>query len=158
MSRKLAAMCATFLALVFLAGCSAPRVELKFFYTVPEISDTCIELVKGLPGHVLDQGQRPLAPIQGNNGEDLRPVAAAWGDPVISLICGFEEPSEISPVPEHISVNGIDWYIEPRTNGQWFTSTNLSVTVQVRVPKDYAPETNVLADLSDALNKYVVAS
>lgn len=159
MSRKLKAVIVASLVALALTACSAPRVQLNYYAQDDAMRPTCIELVSTLPGHVLDQGKRTLEPIEeGSESSDLTKTATVWGDPVISLLCGVLELDTINLSLELIEVNGISWYAEKTTNGYRFTSKNLVVRVQVRVPKDYAPETNVLADLSDALTKYIVAS
>lgn len=119
--------------------------------------DDCYELVSHLPGHLLDQGMRQFKnPDPATGLPDQTHIAAVWGDPVISLLCGTLAPEALTPSSQLTDINGISWFAEETTNGYRFTSTNLNVRVQVRVPDAYAPETNVLVELSSALSAYVV--
>ena len=154
MSRTFKSLCALSATLLLLTACSAPRVELKYFNVDESMRTDCIALVQRLPGHVLDQGQREIVAYE----LDQSKLAAVWGDPVITLLCGVFAPLTLKPTSELVTVNEISWFPEETTNGYIFTSTNLRARVLVRVPADYAPETNVLADLSDALAPYLLTN
>jgi hypothetical protein len=55
------------------------------------------------------------------------------------------------PSTEHCeTVNGIDWVVQPLTDGEEFTTFGRSPAIQVLVPKHYAPEEFALTALAAA--------
>jgi len=70
------------------------------------------------------------------------PATRAWGDPAIVAICGYPplEPSTL----DCIAVDGVDWVVQPRSDGVQFTAYGRTPTMDVLVPSAYAPEPLVL--------------
>lgn len=147
-------------SLFLLTACGAPRVYINWYDAQASTVEPCKTLVTELPGHLLDQGRRQLTSVNTSDKaiDDQTKTAAAWGDPVISLLCGPVAPAALQPDSQLTVVNGISWFAQQTENGYHFWSVNLKYRVQVNVPSNYAPETNVLVELSSALSKYVVAN
>jgi hypothetical protein len=80
--------------------------------------------------------------------------AAAWGAPPVVLRCGVPEPAR--PLDAQLfSVDGVDWYAVPGTGGWFFTTVDRAAVVEVAVPDDYAPESDVLVDLAPSITETV---
>jgi hypothetical protein len=103
----------------------------------------CQQLVASLPGHLLDQGRRDLTADQGSEQ-----VAAVWGDPVITLRCGWQVSDIDTWDPTVLTVNGVAWHWRELTGGYEFYWTDGRISVDVSVPAAYAPQTNVLTELA----------
>ncbi|MEI6404578.1 MAG: DUF3515 family protein [Actinomycetes bacterium] len=129
-----------------LTGCAASTVAIPHYTVATEQRAECESIVAALPGHMLDQGRRVVAPT----GAHTEKVSAVWGDPTIVLRCGVGRTSA-PPSTDGVTVNGIDWVIQKLTHGYEFSSTSLSVTIVVTVPESYAPEINVLSELAPTL-------
>lgn len=160
MRRTLAALSSACLLLISLTACGAPKVYLNWYDADPSTYAPCVELVQKLPGHVLDQGRRELSSHTQDDKDinDQSKSSAVWGDPVISLVCGVVAPPELQPDSQLIDINGVSWFPLETENGYQFWSSNVKYRIRVNVPKDYAPETNVLVELSSSLSQYVVTN
>ncbi len=88
------------------------------------------------------------------SGLSARPVsvdsaaARAWGDPAVVAICGYPAPGPSTL--ECLSVDGIDWLVQRRSNGVQFTTYGRSPALDVLVPSAYAPEPLLLPAFGDA--------
>ena len=160
MRRRFRAIAFVAASLLALTSCGAPRVYLNWYDADPAAYTPCVQLVKELPGHLLDQGRRELSSQTSDdkNINDQSKSSAVWGDPVISLACGAVAPPELRPDSQLTEVNGITWLALQTENGYQFWSSNLKYRIRVNVPKDYAPETNVLVELSTPLMKYEISN
>jgi hypothetical protein len=120
-----------------LAGCShAVHARLPVNASAP----ACVTSAHRLPAKLLGQSRRTTTPAS--------PALAAWGDPAIILRCGVESPGAST---EHCeTVNGIDWLVQPLTDGEEFTTFGRTPAIQVLVPKHYAPEEFALPALAPA--------
>ena len=98
-----------------------------------------------LPDTLADQSPRETDPTG--------PLVAAYGDPPIVLRCGVDQPAALEPTSQLVTVNGVDWFAEPLTNGYLFTTVGRVADVEVAVPSDYAPEANPLVELSTAIKQ-----
>jgi len=98
-----------------------------------------------LPDTLADQSPRETDPTG--------PLVAAYGDPPIVLRCGVDQPAALERTSQLVTVNGVDWFAEPLTNGYLFTTVGRVADVEVAVPSDYAPEANPLAELSAAIKQ-----
>lgn len=107
----------------------------------------CAELVASLPSRVAGQEQRRTEPES--------PATAAWGDPPISVRCGVETPAAYQPTSQLFSVNGVDWLAEELSSGFRFTTVGLPVNTEVTVPDAYAPEADVIAQLSVPISRAI---
>jgi hypothetical protein len=97
-------------------------------------------MVDALPSLVLDQRQIDTRPPS-----DL---TAAWGSPAITLACGVPAPAALGPTSSLITIEGVDWFAEPLTEGYRFTSVGLVGHVRVEVPDAYSPEADPLVELA----------
>lgn len=94
------------------------------------------------------------ATLEGGERRDVRPesaLTAAWGRPAIVLRCGVPRPSAYASDAAVISVNGVDWLPEQTAWGYVFTTVGRRADVEVRVPREYAPEVNPLTDISSVV-------
>lgn len=121
------------------AGCAAPvAVE------VPgDAVDACVQAAELLPTTVRGQERRETTPPS-----DL---TAAWGDPPVVWRCGVGSPAALRPDSSLIEINGISWFAEELTGGYRFTTIGLQPDVELTVPKNYAPEAEVVVRLTPAL-------
>ena len=62
--------------------------------------------------------------------------------PAIIAICGYAAPPPSAL--ECIAVDGVDWVVQPRSNGVQFTTYGREPALDVLVPSAYAPEPLVL--------------
>jgi hypothetical protein len=99
----------------------------------------CADLVAALPEVVADAVRRDVQPPD--------PTTAAWGDPPVILRCGVPAPVA-DPTTTVLEVDGVDWLPVPGEGGTFFSTLNRVATVEVAVPDDYAPEADVLSDLT----------
>jgi hypothetical protein len=77
------------------------------------------------------------------------PAVAAWGDPAIIWRCGVTPPGPTTK--DCITVDGIDWVVDPLDDGTGFVTYGRDPAVQVLVPTAYAPETFALPALAAAV-------
>ncbi len=105
----------------------------------------CGPLLDAFPQRVAGQDQRSTEPES--------PATAAWGDPPISVVCGVDRPAAYQPTSQLLSVNGVDWLPEQLESGTRFTTIGQPANVEVTVPAAYAPEADVLAQLSRPISR-----
>jgi hypothetical protein len=103
----------------------------------------CATMAGALPSRLLSQER--VATSQ------TSPAVAAWGRPAIIWRCGVEPPAPTTQ--DCITVNGIDWLVQPLDDGTGFVTYGRTPAVQVLVPKEYAPETFALPALSTAVSQ-----
>ncbi len=143
-------ICPLLVALV-LGGCSS-AVQVDAPAPPSEVAAACADLLEGLPQEVADQPSRAVDAGAG--------AAAAWGDPPIVLVCGVEEPEEFAEVRVCTTVNGIDWFIPVAQLDSTvpvdltMTTVNRTPHVEVRMPKEYAPQATTLVDLADPVRRH----
>lgn len=106
------------------------------------VREQCAVVMAALPATVLDEQRREVTPGA---------LAAAWGDPTITLRCGVEKPPGLGAESECFEVNGVGWFAEEADGGFLFTTIGRSAYVQVGVPTAYAPEANALVDVAAAI-------
>ena len=66
------------------------------------------------------------------------PAARAWGDPAIVAICGYDPPAPSTL--ECVSVDGVDWLVQARSDGVQFTTYGRAPAMDVLIPARYAPQ------------------
>ena len=66
------------------------------------------------------------------------PAARVWGNPAVIAICGYDAPAPSTL--ECLSVDGVDWLVQRRSDGVQFTTYGRSPAMDVLVPAAYAPE------------------
>jgi Protein of unknown function (DUF3515) len=137
-----------FLAGVLLIGAAAFGLHARplpvdLTHPGPAAAAACAELSRRLPATVAGQGRRAVDPTSQRS--------AAWGaDPVV-LRCGVGAPAALAPTSELTTIDGVDWLPEQLDHGYRYTSVGRTAAVQVTVPDSYAPEADVLVDLSPAI-------
>lgn len=137
---------ATLLLAVPLAACSPATVTIP----APELdaaeTTACAALVDALPARLVGQDRRSPDVDHG----------AAWGDPVIVLRCGVDEPAGFDELATCQVVNDVAWYIpEEQVTGApvdiLMTTVGRRPGVEVALPAEYFPPAAAMAQLSDAL-------
>ena len=119
-----------------LTGCSRPVAV-----QAPEMSASCKTVLAEAPIRLLGQLQRETSP---------RDVAAvAWGDPPIVLVCGGQR--SVPADAQVIAVEDMEWVVESTDAGTVFSSVSGEPVLQVRVPVDYRPEIDAVAEITSAL-------
>lgn len=113
----------------------------------PVSADHCTQFMSKLPGTLADQASRETDPDS--------PLTAAWGDPAITVRCGVPTPDALTPDSVVYNLNGVVWFPEELTAGYVFTTYQRQSNVEVTVPDDYAPEANVVTELSDLVAETV---
>lgn len=105
----------------------------------------CARMAAQLPATLLGQ-QRVTT-------SSTSPAVAAWGSPAIIWRCGVPPPAPTTN--ECVSVDGVDWVVDPLDDGTGFVTYGRVPAVQVLVPREYSPETFALPALADAVNLVV---
>lgn len=123
------------------AGCARP-VDV----TGSPTDSACDPFLGSLPVTIAEQTVRETVP------RDVS--ASAWGDPPIIVRCGVPTPVGLNPASALIDVESTTWFPEDLTNGTMFTSVGITPRIEVTVPRDYAPEVNVLLDLAPAVSAH----
>jgi Protein of unknown function (DUF3515) len=128
---------------LMLDGCGFGAVEIAPYEPEPGTSEACAALSEALPDVVSDAVRRDTEPAV--------PYVAAWGDPAVVLRCGVPLPAEYGPDSQLLDIDGVGWLPVDGEGGTFFTAADRVVHVEVAVPADYAPEADVLADLTPAI-------
>ncbi len=130
--------------LLVVAGCSTAHVTVATPSPPSRAAAAaCDDFADELPSTLVDQIVRETHPDS--------PLVAAYGNPPIVLRCGVARPDALEPTSQLVSVNGVDWFPEPLSNGYLFTTVGRIANVEVAVPADYAPEAGPLVELSDVV-------
>lgn len=106
----------------------------------------CDAFLAALPVQINEQTVRETVPREAS--------VAAWGDPPILVRCGVPAPGALDPTSALIDVESITWFPETLTNGTVFTSVGTSPIIEVTVPREYAPEVNVLVDVATTVARH----
>ena len=135
------------IAAAALSGCSnAISVQ------APDITDACEPILASAPITLLGELQRETTPRQA--------AAIAWGDPAIVLACGVEPASTVNA--QVIVVAGIEWIAESAaddgSDGTVFTTFGAEPVLQMRIPADYRPEIDAVAEYGASLPPGVLSS
>lgn len=120
-----------------MAACSAP-VSVQ----APSMTSRCEDILSDTPIRLLGELQRETTPRDA--------AAIAWGDPPIVLACGVDDSTP--PDAQVITVDGVDWVAEQSDAGTIFTTFGREPTLQVRVPAEYRPEVDAVAELTPSLS------
>ena len=115
----------------------------------PVAAAACTRMAAALPDEVRGQSRRTVEPTSDRT--------AAWGDPPIVLTCGVPRPPQLQPETTLLTVDGVDWFVQPLTRGTRFTSTGPVAYVQVEVPEDYTSASDALVDLNAAVRTIPLA-
>jgi hypothetical protein len=70
--------------------------------------------------------------------------------------CGVREPTSFEATSALIDVESVTWFPEPLSNGTLFATVGRAPRIEVTVPRDYAPEVNVLVDLAASARENTV--
>ncbi|HRW18248.1 MAG TPA: DUF3515 family protein [Dermatophilaceae bacterium] len=74
------------------------------------------------------------------------PAVRAWGDPAIVAICGYPAPAPSTS--GCLTVDGVDWVLQQRSDGVQATTYGRSPAMDVLVPTAYTTDQRVLPALS----------
>lgn len=113
----------------------------------PESQASCAALLADLPDVVSDAVQRDV--------RDEPEGIAAWGEPLIVLRCGVPLPPEYRPDALLTELDGVAWLDIDGEGGTFFATVDRDPIVEVAVPADYAPQSDVLADLAPAIAAHI---
>ncbi|WP_172382163.1 DUF3515 domain-containing protein [Streptomyces sp. MNP-20] len=93
------------------------------------VTELCRNLDERLPREVDGLDRRDPKPSS--------PLTAGWGDPAIILRCGVPRPAKMNdPEADGVTVNGVGWLLEKRTDGSFrFTTTLRKAYVEVTIPE-----------------------
>ncbi len=137
------------------AGCSS-AAQVAAPSPTDEAAQHCRALHQDLP--------RTVDGLKRGTAEPVSDFTAIWGDPAVELRCGVPKPEVLrhgsehyNPNPDSAEVDGVQWLFEKQDDGYRFTTVLRKVYVEVTVPGKYAPEVNVLPDLSGAVQKAIPA-
>lgn len=98
--------------------------------------------------------------VRGQSRRNVDPrsdLTGAWGNPPIVLTCGVPRPPQLQPETTLLTVDGVDWFVQPLTRGTRFTATGRVAYVQVDVPEDYTSASDSLSDLDPAVRRIPLA-
>jgi hypothetical protein len=110
----------------------------------PTDAALCTRLHSQLPAKVSTHKSRPVKPRS--------EFTAAWGDPAVVLVCGVPRPSGLrGSDTAPLGVNGVAWLEHTGTNTVDYTAVDRGVFVRVDIPKQYAGQSSILIDLSNAV-------
>ncbi|MGH3473228.1 MAG: DUF3515 domain-containing protein [Nocardioidaceae bacterium] len=141
-------------AALLLTACGG-RGEVQVTPTEPAgvARQQCTRLVAHAPSSVDGQQRRSITPHDA--------LAGAWGDPPIVLRCGVQRPAALRPTSQCFAINGVGWLVtqdgkevdpaRPVTGTLVFTTIGRAAYVQVTVPDNYQPATDVLVDLTNVI-------
>ncbi|MEU2560210.1 DUF3515 domain-containing protein [Streptomyces longispororuber] len=81
---------------------------------------------------------RTVGGLARRDPEPASRLTAGWGDPAIILRCGVERPARMNdPEADGVTVNGVNWLLEKRTDGSFrFTTTLRKAYVEVTLPEE----------------------
>lgn len=145
------------LSILLLAGCGASAVPVEF--PEPADQDTasiCRAIDDNLPNWLGEAARRTVEPTPGNENDGTSGAggrAAAWGDPAVILRCGVPEPDALRPDSACTTIEGVDWFAEEAERGYVFTTVGRQAHVEVSIPDDYRPESDLLVDLAPAIDE-----
>ncbi|MEQ4204609.1 DUF3515 domain-containing protein [Actinopolymorpha sp. B17G11] len=135
-------------ALAFaLTGCGQGPVSVEPPEPSGAAKGACRALIDDLPANVGGGKARRVEPPEA--------LAAAWGDPPITLRCGVARPEALTPTSECFEINGVGWYAEKATRGTIFTTVGRATYVEVAVPEAYDPAADSLVDLASSVDRRV---
>jgi hypothetical protein len=109
----------------------------------------CRALIDNLPTSVGGGDSRRVGPPDA--------LAAAWGDPPITLRCGVDRPEALTATSACAEINGVGWFAEEATRGTIFTTVGRTTYVEVTVPQAYDPPADPLVDLAASVRDHVRA-
>ncbi|HIV58636.1 MAG TPA: DUF3515 domain-containing protein [Candidatus Stackebrandtia faecavium] len=102
---------------------------------VPELSDEqyeyCRALISVLPDELADEPRRT---VTGDAG--AAEIAAAWGDPAITLHCGVSEV-EVEDTANVYRLDATCWYAEESEESTTWSTVDRELPVKLEVPADY---------------------
>jgi hypothetical protein len=132
---------------VVLAGCGQGPVTVDPPEPRGAARAACRALIDDLPANLGGAEARQVEPTDS--------LAAAWGDPPITLRCGVARPDALTPTSECFEINGVGWYAEQATRGTIFTTIGRATFVEVAVPEAYQPAADPLVELASSITRHV---
>jgi hypothetical protein len=126
-----------------LTGCGPGAVQVPPPAPDPATVRLCDALRDRLPATLHRQSRRGTRP-------ESR-LTRAWGSPAIALRCGVPRPPAMGQTSQLVTVNGIAWFPQPPDRPVTFTAVGRRAYVEVTVPAAYAPQGDVLLELTPAI-------
>lgn len=146
-------------SVLMLTGCGAAAIPVD----PPEVSSSrvssiCSAISEDLPTWLGEQARREVDADDTRNtspddGTAISERAAAWGDPAVILRCGVPEPKAFEPGAACTTIEGVDWFAEEAERGYVFTTIGRAARVEVSVPQDHRPESELLVELASAIDE-----
>jgi hypothetical protein len=128
---------------ICLTACGPGAVEVPPPAPGQAAAGLCDALRGRLPSTVHGRSRRTTRPKSG--------LTSAWGSPVIALRCGVPRPEAMRQTSQLVTVNGISWFPQPQDRPVTFTAVGRRAYVEVTVPASYAPQGDVLVELTPAI-------
>lgn len=125
------------------AGCGFGPVEVAPHEPEDGTEQVCADFVASTPEVLADAVRREVSPPSS--------TTAAWGQPPIVLRCGVPAPVSTDPTTGVLVLDDIGWLPVAGDAGTFFTTVDRVAAVEVAVPDDYAPESDVLLDLTPVI-------
>jgi hypothetical protein len=120
---------------------------------VPDLSqhdaEVCRALVTELPGEL---GKLPQRAVTGDGGASE--IAAAWGDPAVTLRCGVE-PVEVAGDAQLFRLGETCWYVAETKQHTTWTTVDRENPVEVAVPAKLDEPGQLVQGLTTAVSKKV---
>ena len=111
----------------------------------PADAALCARVHAGLPAKVGQHASRGVKPRS--------EFTAAWGNPAVVLTCGVLPPAGLrGSGTAPLGINGVAWLESPGAGTVDYTVVDRGVFIRVAIPREYAGQSSILLDLSDAVS------
>lgn len=142
-------------SVLLLSGCGAASIPVDPPpLSDPRIESVCAAVVADLPTWLGEQARREVdTNAADKNGTALSKLVYAWGDPAVILRCGVPEPDAFEPGAACTTIEGVDWFAEEAERGYVFTTVGRQARIEVSIPDDYRPESELLVELAAVINQ-----
>jgi hypothetical protein len=141
-SRCLGVIAAFLPAAVLLTGCGRAVVVQPLPIGAETARTACATVIDALPDTLSAGRSWRVQPDPSST--------AAWGSPPVVLRCGDGVRGR-QPTDQLLTVAGITWVVEVRTDGEEYRTVGRSPGIVVAVPDLYAPTAAVLAEVTPAV-------
>jgi hypothetical protein len=134
-----------------LTGCQhgGGAVALKVPSPTGAAADECAALSRALDHGIAGLSRRATSPTS--------PFTAAWGDPAVTLRCGVAPRAADSKTNE-AEIASVQWRIRQAGDQVLWETFERSTGIEVRIPRAYNDQENVIADLGAAIADTVPAT
>lgn len=120
------------------AGCSGSGpVEVDSSSVNVADRATCETFLENVPATLVGQERRDVEPADA--------LAAAWGDPAITLTCGVSLPADFDRFATCVEADGVGWFVPVAESSDQSSDVTLTAAgyrpiVRVELPASYRPE------------------